>query len=56
MVEGLLRKEFDNYQDTHSGAWYISLAAASAFGLALDLISCMFIACVCYSFIFLDDG
>ncbi|XP_046746888.1 ATP-binding cassette sub-family C member 4-like [Diprion similis] len=55
-VEGMLRKEFDNYQDTHTGAWYLTIAAATAFGFLLDLFSCIFIACVCYSFILMDDG
>ncbi|XP_012262524.2 ATP-binding cassette sub-family C member 4-like [Athalia rosae] len=53
-VEELLRKEFDHLQDTHSGAWYLTLATATAFGCTLDFVSCCFIACVCYSFILID--
>ncbi|XP_046428414.1 ATP-binding cassette sub-family C member 4-like [Neodiprion fabricii] len=56
LVEEMLRKEFDSYQDTHTGAWYLTIAAATAFGFLLDLFSCIFITCVCYSFILMDDG
>lgn len=55
-AEKLLRREFDRHQDTHTGAWYLIVATANAFGLLLELISTTFIACVCASFILTDDG
>ncbi|XP_015109439.1 multidrug resistance-associated protein 4 [Diachasma alloeum] len=55
-VQVMLRKEFDKYQDKHTASWYLILAMQSAFGLVLDLVSCLFIACVCYSLILMDDG
>lgn len=55
-VGRLLREEFDRYQDTHTGAWYLTLATSTAFGFTLDLFSSVFIACLCFSFILMDDG
>ncbi|XP_063977599.1 ATP-binding cassette sub-family C member 4-like [Diachasmimorpha longicaudata] len=55
-VQVMLQKEFDRYQDKHTGSWYLILATQSAFGLVLDLVSCVFIACVCYSLILMDHG
>ncbi|XP_046622340.1 ATP-binding cassette subfamily C member 4-like [Neodiprion virginianus] len=55
-VAVMLRKEFDDYQDSHTAAWYLTIASGTAFGFFLDLISCCFITCVCFSFILLDDG
>ncbi|XP_068992123.1 ATP-binding cassette sub-family C member 4-like isoform X2 [Neodiprion pinetum] len=54
-VEELLRKEFDRHQDTHTTAWYMTIATATAFGFVLDLMSWLFIACVCFSLILIDD-
>ncbi|XP_012230272.1 ATP-binding cassette subfamily C member 4-like [Linepithema humile] len=54
-IEKMMMQQFDVLQDYHSGAWYLVLACGSAFGLALDLITCLFIACICFSFI-LSDG
>ncbi|CAD6222001.1 GSCOCT00005267001.2-RA-CDS [Cotesia congregata] len=53
-VERMLCNEFDHYQDIHTGAWYLTIATGSAFGLILDLISCVFVTCVCYSLILMD--
>ncbi|XP_043284009.1 probable multidrug resistance-associated protein lethal(2)03659 isoform X2 [Venturia canescens] len=55
-IQGMLRKEFDSCQDTHTGAWYLYIVASCSFGLILDIISCIFVACVCYSFILIDPG
>lgn len=55
-VKELLRREFDHYQDAHTGAWYLTITASNAFGFVLDLISCVFIAGVCFSIILMDNG
>lgn len=55
-VQLMLQKEFDDYQDIHSGAWYLVIATESAFGFILDLVCCIFIGCVCFSFILMDSG
>lgn len=55
-IELMLCKEFDQYQDIHTGAWYLTIVTGSAFGLILDLISCVFVMCVCFSLILMDPG
>ncbi|KYN29328.1 hypothetical protein ALC57_01233 [Trachymyrmex cornetzi] len=36
-AEAILTKEFDNYQDIHSSAWYIFISTLRAFGFWLDV-------------------
>ncbi|XP_012257506.2 ATP-binding cassette sub-family C member 4-like isoform X1 [Athalia rosae] len=55
-VEAIMRKEFDQYQDIHTGAAYLTIATATMFGFILDLLTCGLIGCVCFSFILMDDG
>ncbi|XP_014467785.1 PREDICTED: multidrug resistance-associated protein 4-like [Dinoponera quadriceps] len=50
-IELMMQKQFDSLQDYHSGAWYLVLAIAAIFGLVLDLVTCVFVACICFSFI-----
>ncbi|XP_043798521.1 ATP-binding cassette sub-family C member 4-like isoform X2 [Apis laboriosa] len=50
----LLQKQFDHLQDVHTGVWYIILVVPIAFGLFIDFVTCMFIACVCFSFISIE--
>lgn len=52
----LLQKQFDHLQDVHTGVWYIILVVPVAFGLFIDFVTCMFIACVCFSFISIETG
>ncbi|XP_018322247.1 multidrug resistance-associated protein 4-like [Agrilus planipennis] len=54
--ESILAKEFDYHQDTHTSAWYITIACFSAYGLWVDLLSVIFITCVTYSFILISQG
>ncbi|XP_057321788.1 ATP-binding cassette sub-family C member 4-like [Microplitis mediator] len=53
-VQSMLCKEFDQYQDIHTGAWFLVITTGSAFGLILDLIACIFVTCVCFSLILMD--
>ncbi|XP_076166864.1 ATP-binding cassette sub-family C member 4 [Ptiloglossa arizonensis] len=55
-AQDMVRKEFDVHQDLHTGAYYLTLATSTAFGLALDIVSICFITFITYSFIVLDDG
>ncbi|KOC62298.1 Multidrug resistance-associated protein 4 [Habropoda laboriosa] len=53
----LLQQQFDDLQDVHTGAWYMTIVAPAVFGLYLDIVVSIFIACVCFSFILMDtDG
>lgn len=53
-AETVLSKEFDKHQDSHTSAWFLTIASRICFGLWLDLISCVFVATVIFSFILLD--
>lgn len=52
----MLCKEFDSHQDLHTGAYSLSVSAATAFGFALDTVSVLFVTFVTYSFIIFNDG
>ncbi|XP_057334744.1 ATP-binding cassette sub-family C member 4-like [Microplitis mediator] len=53
-VQVMLRKEFDRYQDEHTGAWYLVIASGTAFGFSIDLIACTFIAVLCFLLILIN--
>ncbi|EFN73714.1 Multidrug resistance-associated protein 4 [Camponotus floridanus] len=50
-IEKMVRDRFDELQNTHSGAWYQVLACGTVFGIVVDTITCLFMICLCYSFI-----
>lgn len=47
-------KEFENFQDTHSGCWYMYLSTSSMFGFALDFICTLFMACVVFYYMLFE--
>lgn len=51
-----LGKEFDNYQDQHSSAYYMVIACSRAFAFYLDLICVLYIAIVTLSFLVIGTG
>ncbi|KAJ8951072.1 hypothetical protein NQ318_003770 [Aromia moschata] len=54
-AEETLIHEFDNHQDAHTSAWYLIIACTCSFGLWLDIICFIFLACVTYSFIIMQS-
>lgn len=54
-VQKMVRDRFDELQNTHSGAWYQVLACGSVFGIVVDTITCLFMVCLCYSFILIRE-
>jgi len=52
-IEKMMRQQFDVLQDYHSGSWYLVLACATFFGFIIDLMMCLFIACLCFSLLLL---
>ncbi|KAG5324835.1 MRP4 protein, partial [Pseudoatta argentina] len=54
-IEKLMRKQFDELQDRHSGTWYLFLTCAVAFAVFADLIMCLFLACICFSLIPMNE-
>ncbi|KAL0132725.1 hypothetical protein PUN28_000454 [Cardiocondyla obscurior] len=55
-VQEMIRKQFDDHQDLHTGTYSLIMTTGTWFGFALDLVSIGFIIIVTYSFIALDDG
>ncbi|XP_015609831.1 multidrug resistance-associated protein 4 [Cephus cinctus] len=55
-VQEMVLKDFDGFQDVHTGATYLLIASSTAFGFWLDVVSNVFVAVVTYSFILLDTG
>ncbi|XP_014206367.1 multidrug resistance-associated protein 4-like [Copidosoma floridanum] len=55
-IAGRLVKEFDRYQDEHSGACFLAIATSIVFSIFLDLLLVAFVGVVAYSFILADDG
>ncbi|XP_060530992.1 ATP-binding cassette sub-family C member 4-like isoform X2 [Cylas formicarius] len=50
-AENILRYEFDKHQDCHTSAWFMYIAASSAFGLYMDMLCFVFITAVTFSFL-----
>ncbi|XP_046392391.1 ATP-binding cassette subfamily C member 4-like isoform X2 [Ischnura elegans] len=55
-AQGKLKSEFDGFQDQHSSAFYILLAAGRAFGLWLDILCFIYVTLVTLSFLFLGNN
>ncbi|XP_028175944.1 probable multidrug resistance-associated protein lethal(2)03659 [Ostrinia furnacalis] len=55
-AQELLRKQFDDKQDVHTAAWYITLVTNTAFSVWLCLISALYVVIVSYTFLLMDDG
>ncbi|XP_073965397.1 LOW QUALITY PROTEIN: probable multidrug resistance-associated protein lethal(2)03659 [Choristoneura fumiferana] len=48
----IIAREFDKLQDLHSSAWTLVLNTNRAFGFWMDMICCLYLACVTFSFFF----
>ncbi|CAD6221999.1 GSCOCT00005266001.2-RA-CDS [Cotesia congregata] len=55
-AQNILKKEFDNFQDSHSSSWYMFITTSTAFGFSLDLFCFLFTAIVTFSFVLIDMG
>ncbi|KAJ8870929.1 hypothetical protein PR048_027231 [Dryococelus australis] len=55
-AQKILQQEFDNHQDLHSSAFYLFVSSGRAFGLYLDFVCQIFIACVTVSFLIMGKG
>ncbi|XP_015437285.1 PREDICTED: multidrug resistance-associated protein 4-like [Dufourea novaeangliae] len=52
----LLQKQFDQLQNIHSGAWYMSIVASEVFGFYTDVLIGFFYIFICFSFILTNKG
>ncbi|XP_018575091.1 multidrug resistance-associated protein 4-like [Anoplophora glabripennis] len=50
-AQDILRNEFDKHQDCHSSAWFMFIAASSAFGFWLDILCVIFVGLITFSFL-----
>lgn len=50
-TEEILKYEFDKHQDSHTSAWFMYIAASSAFGFYLDALCLIFVTVVTFSFL-----
>lgn len=50
-AEDILRDEFDKHQDCHTSAWFMYIAASSAFGFWLDILCFIFVGVITFSFL-----
>nr|AHK05652.1 ATP-binding cassette transporter sub-family C member 4 [Tigriopus japonicus] len=55
-AEHILVKEFDRIQDVHTSAWYSFLATTRWFGLWLDWLVVVYLACCVCSFLFMNGS
>lgn len=54
-IEDTLKRQFDDHQDVHTSAWYLTVYCTVAFGLWLDLLCVLFVFCVVFGFILLNE-
>lgn len=50
----ILQREFDYFQDIHSGCSYISITTLSIFGLYIDSLSAIFMACIVFYYMLFE--
>lgn len=55
-AQQMLRVQFDQHQDIHTGAWYMTIVTNIAFSIWLTVISGVYVAVLSYTFLFMDDG
>ncbi|XP_044266059.1 probable multidrug resistance-associated protein lethal(2)03659 [Tribolium madens] len=55
-AQHILIKEFDDYQDKHSGAFFLFLASNRCFGLWLDVTCAIFIATTVFSLLYFNQN
>ncbi|XP_052753822.1 ATP-binding cassette subfamily C member 4-like [Galleria mellonella] len=55
-AQEMLRRQFDDKQDVHTAAWYLTLVTNTAFAIWLSLISAFYVIVASYTFLFLDNG
>ncbi|XP_063373553.1 ATP-binding cassette subfamily C member 4-like [Cydia amplana] len=52
----MLQRHFDDKQDVHTAAWYLTLVTNTAFSIWLSLISASYVVVVAYTFLFLSNS
>ncbi|XP_026764574.2 ATP-binding cassette sub-family C member 4-like [Galleria mellonella] len=56
-AQGMLRQQFDDKQDVHTAAWYLTLTTNAAFSIWLSIVSASYVIVASYIFLLMDgDG
>ncbi|XP_059049024.1 ATP-binding cassette subfamily C member 4-like [Achroia grisella] len=56
-AQEILRRQFDDKQDVHTAAWYLTLTTNAAFSIWLSVVSAVYVIVASYIFLLLDgDG
>ncbi|KAL6254636.1 hypothetical protein P5V15_013943 [Pogonomyrmex californicus] len=55
-IEKMMQKKFDMLQDRHTGTWFLVLTCGTAFGIFMDLIMCLFVACLCFLLVLTNEN
>ncbi|KAJ8684209.1 hypothetical protein QAD02_020001 [Eretmocerus hayati] len=55
-IKKRLIREFDTYQDIHTGTWFLTIVTGSALAIFLDTVMVIFNALLVYSLILIDEG
>lgn len=55
-AQEILIKEFDNYQDAYTSAFFLFLSANRSFGFWIDFFCVTFVAIVTISILFIQNG
>ncbi|KAJ8680830.1 hypothetical protein QAD02_016617 [Eretmocerus hayati] len=55
-AQNILMEEFDNHQNLHSTAWFISFSGSRAFGMYIDTFCSIFVAIVVYVMIIFGEN
>ncbi|XP_071056450.1 probable multidrug resistance-associated protein lethal(2)03659 [Onthophagus taurus] len=53
--EMVLINQFDELQDVHTSSWFLLLSCMASFGLWLDQLCVLFLACIVFSFAFISE-
>ncbi|XP_031637722.1 multidrug resistance-associated protein 4-like, partial [Contarinia nasturtii] len=54
-VEEILKREFDNHQDTHTTCYFMGSSTVATFGFCLDIVCTIFICCSIFYYILFDQ-
>lgn len=50
----ILREEFDYFQDMHSACWFMNITSTTVFGLSLDTLWTIYLACIVFYYMLFD--
>ncbi|GJQ74461.1 hypothetical protein Trydic_g21331 [Trypoxylus dichotomus] len=53
--EEILKNDFDNHQNVHTSAWYLTISCMAGVGLWLDILCVLFLFCIIIGFIIMGE-